>query len=58
MKQSLGNLKPRQRLGRFLSGDRRPDPVLGFCLAECVDRRVFESPLNLSEVDLPASYEN
>ena len=58
MKKSLGNLKPRQRLGRFLSGDRRPDPVLGFCLAECVDHRVFESPLNLSEVDLPATYEN
>ena len=58
MKKSLGNLKPRQRLGRFLSGDRRPDPVLGFCLAECVDHRVFESPLDLSEVDLPATYEN
>jgi hypothetical protein len=32
--------------------------VLGFCLAECVDHRVFQSPLNLSEVDLPATYEN
>jgi len=33
-------------------------PVLGFCLAECVDHRVFESALDLSEVDLPATYEN
>lgn len=58
MKDSLGNLKPRRQLGRHLFGDRRPDPVLGFCLAECVDHRVFESPVNLSEVDLPATYEN
>ena len=58
MKKSLAHLKPGQRLRRFLSGDRRPDPVLGFCLAECVDHRVFRSPLNLSEVDLPATYEN
>jgi hypothetical protein len=58
MKKSLGHLKPQERLGRFLSGDKRPDPVLGFCVAECVDHRVFQSPLNLSEVDLPATYEN
>ncbi len=58
MKKSLENLKPRRQLGRFLSGDRRPDPVLGFCLAECADHRVFESPLNLGEVDLPATHEN
>jgi hypothetical protein len=58
MKKSLGHLKPQQRLGRYLSGDRRPDPVLGFRLAERVDHRVFQSPLNLSEVDLPATYEN
>ena len=58
MKKSLGHLKPQQRLGRVLFGDRRSDPVLSFCVAECVDHRVFQSPLNLSEVDLPATYEN
>jgi hypothetical protein len=30
----------------------------GFCLAKCVDRSVFKSPLDLREVEIPATYED
>jgi hypothetical protein len=30
----------------------------GFCLAKCVDPAVFKRPLDLSRVEIPASYED
>jgi hypothetical protein len=30
----------------------------GFCLAKCVDRDVFKSPLDLKGVVIPATYED
>jgi hypothetical protein len=36
-------------------GQRLPK---GFCLSKCVDRSVFKSPLDLSEVEIPAMYED